>query len=85
LITALNHNLLIPPPAPPPPPFSVVRLFCHLVVISPYCISSVLMVSIYCSRRTGNRPAVSMETSQRDAGGQGSDGDYDDVTTEHDF
>ncbi|CAK6984546.1 hemicentin-2-like, partial [Scomber scombrus] len=74
-----------PPPAPPPPPFSVVRLLCHLVVISTYCICSVLMVSIYCSRRTGNRPAVSMETSQRDAGGQGSDGDYDDVTTEHDF
>ncbi|XP_062294362.1 contactin-5-like [Scomber scombrus] len=70
---------------PPPPPLSVVRLLCHLVVISPYCICSVLMVSIYCSRRTGNRPAVSMETSQRDAGGQGSDGERDDVTTEHDF
>ncbi|CAK6982921.1 low affinity immunoglobulin gamma Fc region receptor II-like isoform X2 [Scomber scombrus] len=36
-------------------------------------------------RVKGNRPAVSMETSQHDGGDQGLDGEYDDVTTEHDF
>ncbi|XP_067435956.1 low affinity immunoglobulin gamma Fc region receptor III-A-like isoform X4 [Thunnus thynnus] len=59
------------------------------VVVCPFCISTVLMVSIYCSRRTGNTPAVSMEMPQRAGGGQGLDGVYDDitadVTTEYDF
>ncbi|XP_067435955.1 low affinity immunoglobulin gamma Fc region receptor III-B-like isoform X3 [Thunnus thynnus] len=67
----------------------VLSLLCHLVVVCPFCISTVLMVSIYCSRRTGNTPAVSMEMPQRAGGGQGLDGVYDDitadVTTEYDF
>ncbi|XP_071403178.1 high affinity immunoglobulin gamma Fc receptor I-like [Centroberyx affinis] len=78
-----------PPPPPPPSPLSVVRLLCHLVVFCPYCISTVLMVSLYRSRTTGNKPAVSMETAQRGGGDQGLDEEYDDiaadVTTEHDF
>ncbi|XP_067435953.1 low affinity immunoglobulin gamma Fc region receptor III-B-like isoform X1 [Thunnus thynnus] len=81
-------------PSRPSPPLSVDRglvlsLLCHLVVVCPFCISTVLMVSIYCSRRTGNTPAVSMEMPQRAGGGQGLDGVYDDitadVTTEYDF
>ncbi|XP_071403175.1 low affinity immunoglobulin gamma Fc region receptor III-A-like isoform X2 [Centroberyx affinis] len=78
-----------PPPPPPPPFLSVVRLLCHLVVFCPYCISTVLMVSLYRSRTTGNKPAVSMETAQCGRGDQGLDEEYDDiaadVTTEHDF
>ncbi|XP_042257808.1 low affinity immunoglobulin gamma Fc region receptor II-like isoform X1 [Thunnus maccoyii] len=83
-----------PPPSRPSSPVSVDRglalsLLCHLVVVCPFCISTVLMVSIYCSRRTGNTPAVSMEMPQRAGGGQGLDGVYDDitadVTTEYDF
>ncbi|GLD47610.1 uncharacterized protein AKAME5_002720500 [Lates japonicus] len=51
------------------------------VVFCPYCICSVLLVSICCSRKTGNKPAVSMETTPPVGGG----GEDDDVTTEHDF
>ncbi|XP_056224966.1 uncharacterized protein LOC130164322 isoform X1 [Seriola aureovittata] len=48
--------------APPPPPsVSVSRLLCHLVAVCPYCVCTVLMVSMCCSRKTGRRPAVSME------------------------
>ncbi|XP_044198387.1 low affinity immunoglobulin gamma Fc region receptor II-like isoform X1 [Thunnus albacares] len=83
-----------PPPSRPSSPVSVARglvlsFLCHLVVVCPFCISTVLMVSIYCSRRTGNTPTVSMEMPQRAGGGQGLDGVYDDinadVTTEYDF
>ncbi|XP_050924734.1 Fc receptor-like protein 4 [Lates calcarifer] len=71
-----------PPPSPPPPPLlsppsvSVLSLliFCLLVFI-------VLMVSICCSRRRGNKPAVSMTTTHL----VGEDDDIAaDVTTEHD-
>ncbi|XP_030579017.1 uncharacterized protein LOC115775679 isoform X1 [Archocentrus centrarchus] len=72
-----------------PPCVSVLRLFCHLVVFCPYCISTGLLLSICCSRRTPNRPDISMEMTQRDGGGQGLEEDYDDiianVTTEHAF
>ncbi|KAL4009410.1 hypothetical protein ACER0C_003262 [Sarotherodon galilaeus] len=75
--------------APPLPCESVLRLFCHLVVFCPYCISTGLLLSISWSRKTQNKPVVSMEMSQRDGGGQGlaEDGDdvTDDVTTEHAF
>ncbi|XP_030017455.1 uncharacterized protein LOC115438170 isoform X2 [Sphaeramia orbicularis] len=54
---------------------SVVRLFLHLLVMSPYCISTVLMVSIYCKRNTGGRAAVAMETRQQ----RFADEDYDDM------
>ncbi|XP_078138399.1 uncharacterized protein LOC144538167 isoform X2 [Centroberyx gerrardi] len=84
-----NSSTAPPPPPPPPPPLSVVRLLCHLVVFCPYCISTVLMVSLYRSRTTGNKPAVSMETAQLDGGDEGLDEEYDDiaadVTTEHNF
>uniref|UniRef100_A0AAZ1X9K7 Ig-like domain-containing protein n=1 Tax=Oreochromis aureus TaxID=47969 RepID=A0AAZ1X9K7_OREAU len=75
--------------APPLPSESVLRLVCHLVVFCPYCISTGLLLSICCSRKTQNKLAVSMEMTQRDRGGQGlaEDGDdvTDDVTTEHAF
>ncbi|XP_038565633.1 uncharacterized protein LOC119896197 isoform X1 [Micropterus salmoides] len=68
---------------------SVLRLCCHLVVFCPYCVSTGLMLSICCSRKTGNKPAVSMEMTQRVGGSDELDGDYDDitadVTTEHAF
>ncbi|XP_025760681.1 uncharacterized protein LOC112845469 [Oreochromis niloticus] len=74
---------------PPPPCESVLRLVCHLVVFCPYCISTGLLLSISWSRKQPNKPAVSMEMSQRDGGGQGlvEDGDdvTADVTTEHAF
>ncbi|KAL4009396.1 hypothetical protein ACER0C_003248 [Sarotherodon galilaeus] len=71
---------LCPILAPPPTPCeSVLRLFCHLVVFCPYCISTGLLLSI----------SVSIEMSQRDKGCQGLDKDGDDVTadvtTEHAF
>ncbi|CAI5657449.1 unnamed protein product [Oreochromis niloticus] len=75
--------------APPLPSESVLRLFCHLVVFCPYCISTGLLLSISWSRKTQNKPVVSMEMSQRDGGGQGLAEDGDDVTadvtTEHAF
>ncbi|CAI5657418.1 unnamed protein product [Oreochromis niloticus] len=75
--------------ASPPPCESVLRLFCHLVVFCPYCISTGLLLSISWSRKTPNKPAVSMEMTQRDGGGQGLAEDGDDVTadvtTEHAF
>ncbi|XP_051238298.1 low affinity immunoglobulin gamma Fc region receptor II-like isoform X2 [Dicentrarchus labrax] len=79
-----------PPPPPPPPPLHslpVFRLLCHLVVVCPYFISTVLMVSIYCSKRTGHKPAVSVEMERFVEGGQGlaEEGDYVTATTEHNF
>ncbi|XP_039899225.1 uncharacterized protein LOC120740816 [Simochromis diagramma] len=72
-----------------PPCESVLRLFCHLVVFCPYCISTGLLLSVCCSRKTPNKQAVSMEMSQCDGGGQGLAEDGDDVTadvtTEHAF
>ncbi|XP_029932364.1 sialoadhesin-like [Myripristis murdjan] len=71
-------------PAPPPAPLlSPVRLLCHLVVFCPYCISTLLLVSLWRQRSAGPEPPVSMATVQ------GLDDEYDDViadvTTEHDF
>ncbi|XP_044050112.1 uncharacterized protein LOC122875246 isoform X2 [Siniperca chuatsi] len=42
---------------------SVVRLLCHLVVICPYCISTILMVSIYCSKRTAQQMRETFSSS----------------------
>ncbi|XP_029932666.1 leukocyte immunoglobulin-like receptor subfamily A member 2 [Myripristis murdjan] len=71
--------------APPPAASMLVRLLCHLVVCCPYCICTVLLLSMCCNRK-GNKTAVPMETGQRD---QGLDEVYDDVaadvTTEHAF
>ncbi|XP_030578990.1 uncharacterized protein LOC115775659 [Archocentrus centrarchus] len=59
------------------------------VVFCPYCISTGLLLSICCSRKTPNRSAISMETTHQGGGGQELDDEYDDitadVTTEHDF
>ncbi|CAK6982420.1 Fc receptor-like protein 5 [Scomber scombrus] len=92
-----------PPPAseaPPPvseaptpgheaPPQLVFRLVCHLVVFCPYFISTLLMVSLYRHRPTGNDPPVSMVITQPTRGEQGLDDDYDNiipsVTTEYHF
>ncbi|XP_069374662.1 Fc receptor-like protein 5 [Paralichthys olivaceus] len=73
-----------PPPSPPPPPPphpSVFRLFCLLVVVCLFCICSVIMMSMCCSRMTGNKSAVSMEMTPCVE-----EYDYitDDVITHHD-
>ncbi|XP_071382016.1 sialoadhesin-like isoform X1 [Centroberyx affinis] len=83
-----------PPPAaaPPPPPaplLSTDRLVRHLVVFCPYCISTLLMLSMYCHRPGGNDPPVSTATAppgQADGGLDVEHGDViADVTTEHHF
>ncbi|KAK2863592.1 hypothetical protein Q5P01_003125 [Channa striata] len=48
-------------PPPHPPCVSVVRLFLILLIFCLFFISSALMLSICRSRRTGNKPSVSME------------------------
>ncbi|XP_029932682.1 low affinity immunoglobulin gamma Fc region receptor III-like, partial [Myripristis murdjan] len=66
-----------------------VRLLCHLVVFCPYCISSLLLVSLWRQRSAGPEPPVSMATVQLNQADEGLDDEYDDViadvTTEHDF
>ncbi|KAM3590876.1 uncharacterized protein V6R79_018121 [Siganus canaliculatus] len=57
------------------------RLLCHLVVFCPYCISTVLMVSL--CRRRGGSMAVSMEMTP--PSNAADDQSADDVTTEHRF
>lgn len=74
------HPLAPSSPTPPPSPdscISAVHLLCHLLVICPYCVCSVLLVLMCCSRNSGTRPAVSMETRQPAC--------PDGVTTEHNF
>ncbi|XP_015260773.1 PREDICTED: uncharacterized protein LOC107105172 [Cyprinodon variegatus] len=75
-----------PPPSsssaspPPPPPLScasVLRLLCHLLVICPYCVCSVLLLLMCCSRNSGHQPDVSMETGQP--------AELEDVTTEQEL
>ncbi|KAM4601186.1 uncharacterized protein ACJ7VT_020988 [Polymixia lowei] len=82
---SLGSWLLVRGPAPS---LSVVRLLCHLVVVTPYCISSGLLLSIYCHRTAGPVATVSMETDQPRED-QGLDKECDDaiayVTTEHQF
>ncbi|XP_056224995.1 Fc receptor-like protein 5 isoform X2 [Seriola aureovittata] len=72
--------------APPPPVFFLIR---YLVVFSPYFISTVLMVSLYRQRPTGNHLPVSVVMTPPSQAEQGLDEDYDDVisdvTTEHHF
>ncbi|GLD71250.1 Fc receptor-like protein 5 [Lates japonicus] len=65
-----------------PPRFS---LLLHLVVLCPYFISTVLMVSLYRHRPTGNHLPISMVMTPPTQAEQGLDDDYDDVTTEHHF
>ncbi|XP_018545311.1 Fc receptor-like protein 5 [Lates calcarifer] len=57
----------------------------YLVMLCPYFISTVLMVSLYRHRPTGNHLPVSMVMTPPTQAEQGLDDDYDDVTTEHHF
>ncbi|KAM9335148.1 basement membrane-specific heparan sulfate proteoglycan core protein-like [Symphorus nematophorus] len=67
----------------------VFRLLGHLVVFCPYCISTVLMVSVYRQRRTANELPVSLVMTPPTQAEEGlDDGDNDviiAVTTEHHF
>ncbi|XP_062301328.1 Fc receptor-like protein 5 [Scomber scombrus] len=77
-----------PPPVSAAPPQLVFRLVCHLVVFCPYFISTLLMVSLYRHRPTGNDLPVSMEMTPPTQAEQGLDDDHNDVasvTTEHHF
>ncbi|XP_030579020.1 V-set domain containing T-cell activation inhibitor 1-like [Archocentrus centrarchus] len=61
---------------------SVHRLFCHLVVFCPYCISTALLLSIYYKKKTPKGPAVFMEMSQHDEGNQRLNEYYEDMTSD---
>ncbi|XP_044040175.1 Fc receptor-like protein 5 isoform X8 [Siniperca chuatsi] len=81
-------SVTAPPPASAPLQL-VFRLVCHLVVFCPYCISTVLMVSLYRHRPTGNDLPVSIVMTPPTQAEKGLADDYDDVitavTTEHHF
>ncbi|XP_026179202.1 Fc receptor-like protein 5 isoform X3 [Mastacembelus armatus] len=72
----------LPDPDPLQQVFTVVR---YLVVFCPYVISTVLMVSLYRHRPTGNHLSVSMVMTPPTHAEQGLDDGHDDVTTEHQF
>ncbi|XP_067436390.1 Fc receptor-like B [Thunnus thynnus] len=80
-------NVALPPASAPLQ--LVVRLVCHLVVFCPYFISTLIMVSLYRHRSTGNNLPVSMVMTTPTQAEQGFNDDYDDVitsvTTEHHF
>ncbi|XP_039899200.1 uncharacterized protein LOC120740784 [Simochromis diagramma] len=61
--------------SPYSPSVSWIRVICHLLAFCPYCICTILLVSICCSRSSGNKHAVSMEMPL--------DVDEHDDTTEH--
>ncbi|CAK6982603.1 Fc receptor-like protein 5 [Scomber scombrus] len=93
-VTPLLTSMTSPNDHEPPPPSSAapplfITLVCHLVVFCPYFISTLLMVSLYRHRPTGNYLPVSMATSQPTQAEQGLADDYSDiitsVTTEHHF
>ncbi|XP_067379531.1 uncharacterized protein [Channa argus] len=63
-----------------PPHVSGIRHFLRLVVFCPFVISTGLMVSSCCSRKTRGKPVVIMEMSQRVRAGQRLDKVYDDIT-----
>ncbi|XP_023254947.1 low affinity immunoglobulin gamma Fc region receptor II-c-like [Seriola lalandi dorsalis] len=71
-ITVTGKSTTTPPPtskAPPPAsdPFQlVIQLVRHLVVVCPYVISTVVMVSLYRQRATGSDPSVSVATPTTD-------------------
>ncbi|XP_028298208.1 uncharacterized protein LOC114460531 [Gouania willdenowi] len=83
---SITASTLTPPTAQAPPTaqtlISPVRVICHLVVFCPYCICTLIMMSV--CRRTGSSSPVSMVMSPP---AQGLEDDYDDViadvTTEH--
>ncbi|XP_075941101.1 sialoadhesin-like [Anarhichas minor] len=61
----------------------------HLLVVSPYCVATVLMVSVFRHRPTGRNQPVVMTTSPPSEDDEGLDRAYDDViadvTTEYRF
>ncbi|XP_067379645.1 uncharacterized protein [Channa argus] len=71
--TALNHTD-DPVSLSRTPLLIMVRVFLHVVVSCPYCISTHLMVSISCSRKKGSKSVVSMEMSHCEQ--------YDDITAD---
>nr|XP_020444118.1 low affinity immunoglobulin gamma Fc region receptor II-like [Monopterus albus] len=76
------------PPSDSTPLQLVPRLVLHLVVFCPYFISTLLMVSLYLRRPTGDDLPVSMATAAASQAEQRLAEDYDDVmavTTEHHF
>ncbi|XP_042256687.1 high affinity immunoglobulin gamma Fc receptor I-like [Thunnus maccoyii] len=83
----------LPPVSVAPPPASaslqlVFRLVCYLVVFCPYFISTLIMVSLYRHRSTGNDLPVSMATPPPTQAEEGLAEEFDDimvVTTEHHF
>uniref|UniRef100_UPI003AADA563 Fc receptor-like protein 5 n=1 Tax=Centroberyx gerrardi TaxID=166262 RepID=UPI003AADA563 len=87
--TTITPPTATAPPPPPAPLLPINRLVCHLVVFCPYCISTLLMLSLYRNRPGGNAPPVSMATATRNQADDGLEDEYDDitadVTTEHDF
>ncbi|XP_059210442.1 low affinity immunoglobulin gamma Fc region receptor III-like [Centropristis striata] len=84
-----------PPPVTEAPPPACAhlhlmhRLFYHLGVFCPYCISTFIMVFLYRHRATGNDRPVSMAMTPPTQADKGLDDEYDDViavvTTEHHF
>ncbi|XP_036967142.1 Fc receptor-like protein 5 [Acanthopagrus latus] len=88
-ITVTGKPTTAPPPSSAPPPAStpLFLVLLHLVVFCPYCISTVIMVSLYRRRSTGNYLPVSMEMAPPTQAEQGLADEFDDVmaavTTEH--
>ncbi|XP_030287148.1 Fc receptor-like protein 5 isoform X2 [Sparus aurata] len=89
-ISVTGKPTTITPPhsaAPPPDSTPLFLVLLHLVVFCPYCISTVIMVSLYRRRSTGNDLPVSMEMAPPTQAEQGLADEYDDVmaavTTEH--
>ncbi|RVE60824.1 hypothetical protein OJAV_G00184570 [Oryzias javanicus] len=79
----------VAPPIPVAPDCLVLRVCLRLVVISPFIISTLLLVSLCPQRASGSDPSVSMAMTQRSHAEQGLADDYDDIitsgTTEHQF
>ncbi|XP_078101798.1 Fc receptor-like protein 5 isoform X1 [Sander vitreus] len=67
----------------------VFRLVCHLVVFCPYCISTLIMVSLYRHRTTGKGLPVATVTTSPTQAEEGLDDEYENditaVTREHHF
>ncbi|XP_030287151.1 Fc receptor-like protein 5 isoform X4 [Sparus aurata] len=89
ILSAGKPTTITPPHSAAPPPDStpLFLVLLHLVVFCPYCISTVIMVSLYRRRSTGNDLPVSMEMAPPTQAEQGLADEYDDVmaavTTEH--
>ncbi|XP_039465028.1 uncharacterized protein LOC120438648 isoform X1 [Oreochromis aureus] len=79
-VSEVSFSLSTLPPltnssSPSSPSVSWIRVICHLLVFCQYCICTILLLSICCSRSSGNKQVVSMETPL--------DVDEHDDTTEH--